>query len=51
MEAFTVASTRALMASASILVAVDVVDEGSKKRESVVGDGDGVLFLRFRSRA
>ena len=45
-DALTVASTRALMAAASIVAAADVVDEllDGKKASSVsVGDGEGVL--------
>ena len=48
--AFTVASTRALIAAGSMAV-VEAVEGGSKNASSLgVGDGDGVRFARFLMR-
>ena len=48
--AFTVASTRALIAAGSMAV-VEAVEGGSKNASSLgVGDGDGVRFARLRMR-
>ena len=50
-DALTVASTRALIAAASMFGVDDDVGGCSKNADSEVGEGVGVLLRRERSRA